>query len=309
MTNWIKITVNVSRETQEQVSALLLMIGASGLEIEDSQDYLDYEAKNGELLPEVYQSEDIKISSYYPEEEVNPEFLSDLKSQLTEIADFDLTIDELEEENWANAWKKYFYPSRISRYLTIVPSWTDYKSKNPDEKLIRLDPGMAFGTGTHPTTKLSIYALEQILTGGERVLDVGTGSAVLSIVSSFLGAKEIYAYDIDNVAVAVAKENIALNEKVKNIEVTANNLLEGIDIKADVIVANILAEVLLLMLEDAYRLLKEEGYLILSGIISHKKQELLEQAVSLGFKLETQMQQGDWHCLVLKKHDEELFFG
>lgn len=310
MNNWVKITVRVSRETQEQVSALLITAGAGGLEIEDSQDYLEYDVSKGEVLPEVTSSEWIEISAYYPEKEANPEFLTTLKTQISEFGDFDLLTDYLAEESWANAWKQYFLPTRVSRHLTIVPSWTDYLPKDSEqEKLIVLDPGMAFGTGTHPTTKLSLYALEQTLRGGERVIDVGTGSGVLSIASMIFGATQVSAYDVDDVAVSVARENIALNSGTEKIQVKANNLLEGIKQEADVIVANILADILLLMIEDAYQVLKKEGTLILSGIISEKKEKVLDEAISAGFKLETQMQQGDWHCLVLKKHDEELFFG
>ncbi|WP_019774933.1 50S ribosomal protein L11 methyltransferase, partial [Streptococcus sobrinus] len=127
-----------------------------------------------------------------------------------------------------------------------------------------------FGTGTHPTTKMSLYALEQVLRGGETVLDVGTGSGVLSIASSLLGAKDIYAYDLDNVAVRVAQENIDLNPDMANIHVAAGNLLEGVQQEADVIVANILADILVKLTDDAYRLVKDQGYLILSGIIADK---------------------------------------
>ena len=160
--------------------------------------------------------------------------------------------------------EKYYEPTRISYDLTIVPSWTDYEASE-GEKIIRLDPGMAFGTGTHPTTKMSLFALEQVLRGGETVLDVGTGSGVLSIASSLLGAKDIYAYDLDEVAVRVAQENIDLNANTENIHVATGNLLQGVGIQADVIVANILADILVNMTEDAYRLVKDEGYLIMSG--------------------------------------------
>nr|CAD7429863.1 unnamed protein product [Timema monikensis] len=127
------------------------------------------------------------------------------------ICGLSVTTNNLSETNWAEAWKKYFEPARITHDLTIVPSWTEDYVATGSEKLIRLDPGMAFGTGTHPTTKMSLYALEQVLRGGETLLDVGTGSGVLSVGASYLGAAEIFAYDIDEVAVRVALENIELN--------------------------------------------------------------------------------------------------
>lgn len=160
---------------------------------------------------------------------------------------------------------------------------------------------MAFGTGTHPTTKMSLYALEQVLRGGETLLDVGTGSGVLSVAATYLGAAEIFAYDIDEVAVRVALENIELNPGHEKIHVSANNLLEGIDKKADVIVANILADILVLMTDDAFRLVKEEGYLIMSGIIADKADMVIASAENAGFFLETRMIQGEWNCLIFKK--------
>ena len=231
------------------------------------------------------------------------ERLAELDGFGLETGDIELTRQELAEEDWADNWKKYFEPARITHDLTIVPSWTDYEVTT-GEKIIKLDPGMAFGTGTHPTTKMSLFALEQVLRGGETVLDVGTGSGVLSIASSLLGAKEIFAYDLDDVAVRVAQENIALNAGTENIHVAAGDLLKGVDIEADVIVANILADILVNLTDDAYRLLKDEGYLIMSGIISEKWNLVRESAEAAGFFLETHMIQGEWNACVFKKTKE-----
>ncbi|HGD2428850.1 TPA: 50S ribosomal protein L11 methyltransferase, partial [Streptococcus agalactiae] len=166
------------------------------------------------------------------------------------------------------------------------------------------DPGMAFGTGTHPTTKMSLFALEQVLRGGETVIDVGTGSGVLSIASSLLGAKDIYAYDLDDVAVRVAQENIDMNPATENIHVAAGDLLKGAHQEADVIVANILADILIHLTDDAYRLVRDGGYLIMSGIISEKWDMVRESAEKAGFFLETHMVQGEWNACVFKKTDD-----
>ena len=310
MNTWQELTIMVSREAEEAVSNILIDLGSQGVAIDDSADYLGEAGPFGEVLPQVEQLNMVAITAYYPETANLEMIRQEVKERLVQLRDFGLEIGEtqlttqqLAEEDWADNWKKYFEPARITHDLTIVPSWTDYEVTT-GEKIIKLDPGMAFGTGTHPTTKMSLFALEQVLRGGETVLDVGTGSGVLSIASSLLGAKEIFAYDLDDVAVRVAQENIALNAGTENIHVAAGDLLKGIDIEADVIVANILADILVNLTDDAYRLLKDEGYLIMSGIISEKWNLVRESAEAAGFFLETHMIQGEWNACVSKKTKE-----
>ena len=310
MNTWQELTITVSREAEEAVSNILIDLGSQGVAIDDSADYLGEAGPFGEVLPQVEQLNTVAITAYYPETANLEMIRQEVKERLAQLRDFGLEIGEtqlttqqLAEEDWADNWKKYFEPARITHDLTIVPSWTDYEA-GPSEKVIKLDPGMAFGTGTHPTTKMSLFALEQVLRSGEIVLDVGTGSGVLSIASSLLGAKEIFAYDLDDVAVRVAQENIALNAGTENIHVAAGDLLKGVDIEADVIVANILADILVNLTDDAYRLLKDEGYLIMSGIISEKWNLVRESAEAAGFFLETHMIQGEWNACVFKKTKE-----
>lgn len=302
MDKWQEIEVRVGRASEELVSNLLIETGSQGVAISDTADYLEQENRFGEIFLDVEQSNQIVVTGYYPDTMDLAQVRASIEQGLADLqlTDATISVQELAEEDWADNWKKYYEPTRITHDLTIVPSWTDYEA-GTGEKVIRLDPGMAFGTGTHPTTKMSLFALSQVLRGGETVLDVGTGSGVLSIASSLMGAKAVYAYDLDDVAVRVAEENIALNQTVANIKVAPGDLLRGVEQEADVIVANILADILIHLTEDAYRLVKDEGYLIMSGIISDKWDMVKTSAETAGFFLETHMIQGEWNACVFKK--------
>ncbi|MCC9764559.1 50S ribosomal protein L11 methyltransferase, partial [Streptococcus agalactiae] len=168
MNTWNELTVHVNREAEEAVSNLLIETGSQGVAISDSADYLGQEDRFGELYPEVEQSDMIAITAYYPDTLDIEVVKADLADRLANFEGFGLATgsvnldsQELVEEDWADNWKKYYEPARITHDLTIVPSWTDYEAK-AGEKIIKLDPGMAFGTGTHPTTKMSLFALEQV---------------------------------------------------------------------------------------------------------------------------------------------------
>lgn len=310
MSTWKELTIQVLREAEEAASNILIESGSQGVMINDSADYIGQEDRFGELYPEVEQSDMIAITAYYPDTADIEEITQTVNTRVAALTDLGLetgsvtlATQDLAEENWADNWKKYYEPARITHDLTIVPSWTDYEA-SVGEKVIKLDPGMAFGTGTHPTTKMSLFALEQVLRGGETVIDVGTGSGVLSIASSLLGAKEIFAYDLDDVAVRVAQENIGMNPGMENIHVAPGDLLKGVEVQADVIVANILADILIHLTDDAYRLVKDEGYLIMSGIIAEKWDMVRDSAEKAGFFLETHMVQGEWNACVFKKTDD-----
>lgn len=313
---WNEVKVETASEAVEAVANILMEAGASGVAIEDALDIENFQSDQyGEILNKedfTYLKEGAIVMAYFPETIFLPEIVPFIKERVTKLPEYGLAIgknsvtaSEVEESNWATAWKKYYHPVRITRMLTIVPSWENYQTNDPLEKIITLDPGMAFGTGTHPTTSLTLQALETVLRGGETVLDVGTGSGVLSIASKYLGAKDVYAYDLDEVAVRSAKENMDMNEVAKDVHVAANDLLTGIEIESDVIVANILADIILLMIPDAWRLLKQTGSLIVSGIIEDKKQMVIDAMETQGFVVEQIFQQKDWYAIILKKPEVE----
>lgn len=312
---WTEIKVETDSEAVEAVSNIMMEAGASGVAIEDALDVINFQTDiYGELLDKeqfTHIQEGALVMAYFPETIFVPELLPMIKQTITGLTAFGLkigknqvTVSEVAESDWATAWKKYYHPVRVTRFLTIVPSWEHYQPTDANEYMITLDPGMAFGTGTHPTTRLTLQALEIVLRGGETVLDVGTGSGVLSIASKYLGAKQVYAYDLDEVAVTAAKENMAMNPIATDVSVSANDLLKGIRQEADVIVANILADIIVLLIEDAWRLLKPTGTFIVSGIIEEKKAMVIEKMQATGFLVEQIFQQGDWYALILKKAEE-----
>ena len=313
--NWLEVTVNTHSESVEVVSSILIELGSKGVSIEDPQDYYQLTDEQLEWLKvqqkDLYETDTVIVKGYFQPSQWLKDSANLLHEKLEEIKIYGLQtgplfiqVKEVGEEDWANAWKQYYFPVRVTRFLTVVPSWIDYEKEQDDELLFELDPGLAFGTGTHPTTQLSLTALEQTIRGNESVLDVGTGSGVLSIASKLLGASKVTAFDIDEMATRVAKENIALNPTIGEIEVYENNLLVGVDQKSDLIVANILAEILLQMPEDAYRNLNDNGTLILSGIIESKANEVKEAYEKVGFTLVERMTMREWNCFIMKKDVE-----
>jgi ribosomal protein L11 methyltransferase len=313
---WNEVKIEIASEAVEAVANILMEAGASGVAIEDALDIENFQGDEyGELLDKetiTSLKEGAYVAAYFPETIFLPEILPFIREEVAKLPEYGLaigknevTVSEVAEENWATAWKKYYHPVHISRYLTIVPSWEEYTAQHTDEKIITLDPGMAFGTGTHPTTRLTLQALEVTLRGGETVLDVGTGSGVLSIASKYLGAKDVYAFDLDEVAVQAAQENMDLNPIASDVSVSANDLLKGIETPADVIVANILADIIVLMVPDAWRLLKSDGTLIVSGIIHEKKQMVIDTLEAQGFEVDQVFQQKDWYAIILKKPEED----
>ncbi|MFC6202547.1 50S ribosomal protein L11 methyltransferase [Lactiplantibacillus nangangensis] len=313
---WTEVTVSTSNEAVEAVSNILMESGASGVKIDDALDYQNLKPdRYGEIIdlatiPHI--TEGAKISAYYPETVFVPEIIPTIKQRVAKLAEFGLnpqpaevSMADLSDENWATAWKKYYHPVRVTRYLTIVPSWESYQPTQPGELVLKLDPGMAFGTGTHPTTKLSLQGLETVINGGEHLIDVGTGSGILSIAAKAMGVGEVEAYDLDEVAVKSAQANLDLNPVAADIKVAANDLLKGIQTQADIIVANILAEIIIPLVPQAKANLKRGGYFITSGIIDDKFQTVLATIKTAGFQIAQHTQMGDWHSIVAYLPTEE----
>ncbi|TCT27030.1 [LSU ribosomal protein L11P]-lysine N-methyltransferase [Melghiribacillus thermohalophilus] len=312
---WTEICIHTTNEAIEPISNILHEAGASGVVIEDSEDLVrQHDSLYGEvydLNPDDYPEEGVYIKAYLPMSSFLGETVEEIKQAINNLMLYDIdlgknkiTMSEVNEQDWATAWKKYYKPVKISEKITIIPTWEDYEPVNSDELIIELDPGMAFGTGTHPTTVLSLQALEQYVKKGHTVIDVGSGSGVLSVASILLGAENVYAFDIADVAVKSTTINAKLNQVEDKIHVKQNNLLDGVDTEADVVVSNILAEIIVRFTDEAFGCLKPGGFFIASGVIQGKKQEVKEKMIQSGFDILETNQMEDWISIVAKKPAE-----
>lgn len=316
MTVWKEYSVHVTKEAENSVAEILMELGSTGVSIVDRSDFENLPEYGFDTLWELdekkFPTAGVVVKGYFDLDTTDATFEKTLHQKLDALKEMALGIEAYQVEStviadsdWNENWKEFYHSVPVTRYLTIVPEWEAYEKTNEDEQLIVMDPGLAFGTGTHPTTQLSVQALEMTLRGNEVVLDVGTGSGVLTIASALLGAKAIHAYDLDEMAVQAAKNNIALNHLATDITVRENNLLKGVTIEADVIVANILFDIIIKLIPDAMRALKPEGFFISSGILATQQDQVVKRLVAEGFKIRQINQMDDWIVIIAQKSDKK----
>ena len=311
MENWIEITIHTTNEASEIVESILLDYGSTGVAIEDpttlEENLHDDFGTIVELSPADYPEVGVIVKGYINELNFDDETFNRFKDELEQLGKninigefFKIETTTIQDSDWENSWKDYFDILNIGEKFVIVPTWREYENEE-DKYVINIDPGMAFGTGGHETTSLCIKNLEKYVKPHDNVIDVGCGSGILSIAASYLTNGSLKAVDLDKLAVDVSRENFALNNLENRIEVEEASLLTKETKKYDVIVANILAHIIELMLEDAYKLLEDSGYFITSGIIKDKKDELLEKMLKQGFKLVEETSDNEWYSFVVTK--------
>jgi len=207
---------------------------------------------------------------------------------------------DIDEQDWAESWKKYFYTEKITEKLVIKPSWRDYSPK-PDEIILEIDPGMAFGTGTHPTTRMCIALIEQWITPGDLFLDVGTGSGILMIAAAKLGAARMMGIDTDEVAVSVAEQNLLNNNINPEIfEVKTGNLVSGVTARFSMVTANILSEIIVELIDDMHVVCEKNGIFICSGIIKSKQEMVEKKLAEKGFEVIDVVIEEEWVAITAK---------
>ena len=304
VSQWTQIRVTVKLEQLDALVAVMSMINTN-LMIEDYSD-IDLKTCYGDLIDESILNADKTIASvsvYLPIERDIREDVEFLRSMMQKDGiEGEIKMIGLNEEDWANAWKAYYKPIKIGSKIVIVPAWEKYEAAD-GELIVRMDPGMAFGTGTHETTRLVIGLLEKYTDPGVRMLDVGTGSGILAICASKLGAGECKAYDIDPMSVRVARENIK-DSGLTNITCDPSDLLRSVDLdggKYGLICANIVADIIIRMTPDVHKYIADDGVLLASGIIMERSEDVIACFEQHGFEIVERAQENGWCALAVKR--------
>lgn len=252
---------------------------------------------------------DLEFYAFFDEKAKRENLLAKYRQKLTELQNYGLDIGEakisasyINDKDWNTVWQKFYHVVNLTRHLAVVPEWENYQPKFPDQKLINLDPGLAFGTGGHKTTQLAILGLERVMDKPQSVLDVGTGSGILAIAASLLGANKVMATDVSDEAITAAQENIALNQ-LSNVQIKKANLLKNITGKFDIIVANILAEILLDLIPQLDEHLTKHGHVIFSGIDYLQLEKIKKELEQYHFQVSLSMRQDRWVCLIIERKE------
>ncbi len=300
---WTQIKVTVKLEKLDELCAVMSMV-SNYLQIEDYSD-IDLKTCYGDLIDESILNADKTIASVsvYLAGKGHSDTVTYIRSRLDELSiEGRIEVNGVNEEDWANSWKEYYKPLKIGEKIVIVPAWEKYNASE-GELIVKMDPGMAFGTGNHETTRLVIGMLEKYVQGGERVLDVGCGSGILAICASKLGAGMCRAYDIDPVAVKVARDNIA-ESGLDNITCDTSDLLRQVDKHDggyDIICANIVADIIIRMVPDISPYMNDGAVILASGIIEERADDVIACFSEHGYYVADKMIENGWCALAVKK--------
>ena len=301
---WTDIRLTVSKTDAEAAEAVATMIAEGGIYIEDYRviEELVEQIAHGDLIEQelLDKPRDTVIIHMYLEPGASPVETLALIAARMEAAGIPYTSETegVEQEDWQNGWRKYYHPMDVGQRLAIVPSWQDYDT---DRVKLILDPGLAFGTGGHETTNLCLEVLDERVKGGERVLDIGTGSGILAIAALKLGAAVAEGVDIDPVAIRTAGENAALNGVADKLTVLVGDLSDKASGKYDIITANIVANAIMSLAPAVPGLMADDAVFIASGIIDSRKDEVIAALEAAGLAVLEVKEKRGWECIVCKK--------
>lgn len=307
---WCEISIQTSHEAVELIAEIFRDLGASGVVIEDPElvnDYITSGKWDYTDIPIAKETEVVVEKAYLP---VNGELegriqtlqqeIKALESRGVNTAPAVVTTAELQDEDWSDTWKQYFHTEKPGERVVIKPTWEEYAPKD-DEVVIELDPGAAFGTGTHATTSMCIRQLEKLVKPGMTVFDVGTGSGILSIISAKLGAKNIQAVDYDDSVLKIVEENLEQNNVQDIISVAQSDLMQNVHGKAELVIANIIADIIIRLFDQLDEHLEQGGTLLTSGIIEDRIEDVLAAAEAHGYGVVERMENKGWACITFKR--------
>ncbi len=307
--------ITTTSEAEEAVTQAFYDAGANGVAIESRDDVVSlWDDPTVNLVDEsLFDRPDDQsvITGYFPDEDKTEQKIQEILVKISKLPSFGLNPGEADlkvkpvEDDWLNSWKKYFIPTKVSEHGVVVPSWENYDPEK-DEYIIHMDPGMAFGTGTHETTKLCVQAIEDYVKEGDLLLDIGCGTGILSIAGVKSGANEAIGVDLDPLAVKASEENAELNSVTGQTTFIEGDLLSSLPegTKADIVVANILAQVITTFVADLKEVLKPGGYFISSGIITQYLDLVLDALEENGFEVVEKRQMNDWHAVIAKLKED-----
>ena len=316
--DWVELTIHTTTMGADIVSEALMNEGATGTMVEDRADIPDPDKPNGywEIIdPNLINTlpEDVLVHAWFEPDEKFADRMGALKARMAELKAADLGIDmgsleigtvNVHDEDWSEVWKKFYKPFRAGKRLVVKPTWELYDAKEND-LVMEIDPGMAFGSGTHETTGMCLELLEEVMLGQpvDTVIDVGTGSGILAIGAAMLGAKDVLAIDIDPTAVKVAKENVEHNNLQNVIRAVEGNLLESTDGACQVCVANIIADVICMFAKPLIPHIVEGGLFICSGIIKEREQDVVNALAEANYTILEIRRKGEWVAMLSRRPD------
>lgn len=306
--DWTEISVEVKTKDIDSAAAIANMTVPYGIYIEDYSGLEDevMEIAHVDLIDEALLQKDrdvAKIHIYIDPEDNIEEAVQFLRERLTAAAiEYKIDLSNVKEDDWLNNWRKFFKPMPIGDRLLINPSW--YTDTDPEGRaVLNIDPGLAFGTGKHETTRLCLETLERYIKGSEKVLDVGCGSGILGIAAVLLGAQSAFGVDIDTTAVKTANENAVLNHVDQQFSAIAGDLVDKVQGKYDIIVANIVADAIIALSASVKAFMKPDSVYIVSGIIDTRADDV-KNAIAGNFDIMEEITMGGWYCFVLKAADD-----
>lgn len=311
--DWMEYTILTTTEGSDLISQVLMDAGSLGTMIEDKNDVAANQRPEGQwdIIDEAIAKrigDDVKVTGYFEVDSKLPDRLAFIEGELRRLRGMDLGMDlgkletrrhDVAEQDWTESWKAAFKPFRLGEHMLVKPSW-EQVDVQPGDHIIEIDPGMAFGTGTHETTGMCVALVEKYVQPGDRVIDIGTGTGILAIAAAHMGARPVLATDLDAVAVRVAAENVKINGFEGVIDVRCGDLLDVVHETGDVVIANIIADVIIALAGPVRACVADGGVFICSGISVERRADVRRALEEADYDILDDVNQGEWCAMAAR---------